>query len=179
MDIKQARLRAGIKQSELAHVLGIDTPLLSKLENGIVLPSEKLKSDLEKVLASPFEAPEEGESINISTMSENPFKTEIDGFDLDELKEVFADTDADHPITRYELARAWNTTDRQARGRVEQMRNAGVWILPAQKGYYLCSDPDDPNLRRFLGSMRSRSRSINKTVKAMISVIPGQIWMDI
>lgn len=180
MNLKEARINAGLKQKELADMVGIDAPLLSKLENGFVLPTTELSNAFEKALASRFEGGEGVESINYSITGESPLKTKIQGYDLEELLEAFEGTSPDKPITRAELCLIWNMSDRAMRNRLEEIRQAGKWILTSNtKGYYLCTDPEDPNLKAFINKMNSRSRSISKTVKAMTANLPGQIYLDI
>ena len=77
MDIREARIELGMTQAEMAEMLSIDAPLLSKIENGIVAPSASMFDIVFKALASRSNARKGVGSINYSTSEKKSLKTEI------------------------------------------------------------------------------------------------------
>lgn len=74
---------------------------------------------------------------------------------------------AEYAISRRELAALTSMSDRQLRCRIAQERKAGALILSTTEGgggYYRAANADE--LRRYVLSMRSRSRETLAAVRA-------------
>lgn len=69
------------------------------------------------------------------------------------------------PITRSQLASVLETSDREIR---RQISNAKMMfpIVNVGNGYYIATDPADPNLRHYINSERHRSREIMRRIKS-------------
>ena len=83
MDIKSARTELGLTQKEMADLMGIDVPLLSKMENGKACPTATQSKIVFKALATPFRATLAPSSTNISTEELTPLKTAKNAFKID------------------------------------------------------------------------------------------------
>ena len=180
MNIRDARLQLGLKQTELAEMLGVDAPLISKMESGVVLPNATMVETIEKALASHADALNGAYSINSSTELEKLLKTKINGYELAELAEVFQYTSAQQPITRGQLMVIWGTSDRAVRQRIEEMQNCGLRIINDGNGYYITRKPEE--YERYRAREKSRARSIDRKIAAMDKCLPGQMvmgWDDI
>lgn len=173
ISVKAVREELGLKQTELAEMLGVDAPLISKLENGVVLPSQTMVETLEKALASHSDARKGDGSINYSATPINPFKTRINGYELEELYEIFTYTSRSQPLTRSQLEVIWGLPDRSVRARIKEMQDCGCRIVSSEKGYYLARTPEEYEIYR--KREKARARAIDRKIAAMDRNLPGQI----
>ena len=174
MTIREARGILDMTQAEMAEMLGIDAPLLSKIENGIVAPSASMSQIVFKALASRSDARKGGGSINSSTSKENPLKSPIYGAILEALSySSFA-----QPISRDSL-RVWTKcNDRQNRDAIADLRKMGYRIgaYSGGKGYWMCHSDAEYQLVRNM--YLSKARDMLETVSAMDRHIDGQMEME-
>ena len=68
------------------------------------------------------------------------------------------------PITREELVRRTGWSDRQVRSEISKAKQI-VPIVNVGKGYYIATDPDDPNLKAYIRSEQNRIKEISKGLK--------------
>ena len=68
------------------------------------------------------------------------------------------------PITRSELCRLTNMTDRQVRRDINDLKKT-VPVVNVGKGYYIADDPDDPNLKAYILQEMHRIREISKGLR--------------
>ena len=174
MTIKEARIDMGMTQAEMAKLLGIDAPTLSKLERGIVEPSATMIEIVFKALASRSNARNGAGSINVSTDDKNPFKTGIYASVL----EALSYTSFAQPISRDSLKVWTKCGDRQNRKAIADLRKAGYRIgsYSNGKGYWLCRNEAEYRLVRSM--YMSKAKDMLATVSAMDRSIQGQMEMD-
>ena len=172
--LREARIELGLKQEDFAAMLGIDAPLLSKLENGIVEPSARMSEIVFMALASHSDKRNRELLRNISTREENPLKTGIYASILEALKY----SSPQQPITR-EMLKVWTkATDRTNRRAIAELRKAGCRIGSSSSvnGYWICRTEEEyAPIRNML---RSKARDMYMTVEAMDRSIPGQMEFD-
>lgn len=170
-NIREARMELGLKQEEFAEMLGIDAPLLSKLENGIVDPTASMNEIVFKALASHSNARKGSGSSNSSKSEKNPLKTGIYASILEALKY----SSREQPITR-EMLKTWTKCgDRQNRKAIAELRKAGCPIGSSSsvKGYWLCRTEED--IEPINKMLKSKAIDMLQTAAAMNRNIPGQI----
>lgn len=174
MDIREARIELGMTQAEMAEMLSIDAPLLSKIENGIVAPSASMSDIVFKALASRSNARKGVGSINISTSEKKSLKTEIYRSILNALEY----SSISQPISR-ETLRVWTKcSDRQNRDAITDLRKMGYRIgaYSGGRGYWMCRNDEEYQLVRNM--YLSKARDMYETVAAMDRSIPGQMEME-
>ena len=161
MTLKEYRLKNRMTVRKLTEELkAIDSrftmSMVSNMENGVVEPPEEVKVWLAKKQIE---------------MSEEPL-SEAEDIVLRYLTGHYKDD----PIARSTLKYWTGLTDRVMRDAIEKLRNRGYWIVNGiYGGYYLTNDPKD--LEYWVRKERARASSINKTVRAMLSRMPGQMEM--
>lgn len=171
MDIREARLTLGMTQAEMAEMLGIDAPLLSKIENGIVEPSTSMYDIVFKALASRSNARNGVGSINLSTDEKTALKTPIYRSILNALEY----SSFSQPVSRDSL-RVWTKcNDRQNRDAITDLRKMGYRIgsYSGGKGYWMCRSDEEYQLVRNM--YLSKARDMLETVSAMDRHIDGQM----
>lgn len=174
MDIREARLTLGMTQAEMAEMLSIDAPLLSKIENGIVEPSASMYDIVFKALASRSNARNRVGTTNISTTKKWALKTEIYRAILNALEY----SSFSQPISRDSL-RVWTKcSDRQTRDAIMDLRKMGYRIgaYSGGKGYWMCRSDAEYQLVRNM--YLSKARDMLETVSAMDRNIDGQMEWD-
>ena len=174
MTIREARAILDMTQAEMAEMLGIDAPLLSKIENGIVAPSVSMSEIVFKALASRSNARNGSGSINSSMTEETALKTPI----YRAILEALAYTSYAQPLSRDSL-RVWTKcNDRQNREAISDLRKMGYRIgaYSGGKGYWMCHSDEEYQLVRNM--YLSKVRDMLATVAAMDRHIDGQMEME-
>lgn len=187
MNVVSEYLRiTGCSQRELAEILAkadprIDQALVSKMNTGVCLPSEAIVRYLCGLMHWPSDAflDPDGEIIppHVKTAPKWPI--------YEHLLIALEGSSESYPYSREYLAKRLGITDRALRRMKEEAIADGCIIgsssysKGATKGYYLPQTRDE--LLRILGEYTSRSRSINRSIRAIkkaLNVIPGQVRMD-
>lgn len=177
MDFKDARAELGMTQNDFAKLLGIDAPLLSKIETGKVAPSASMYEIVFKALASHSDERKGEGSSNLSTDHKKPLKTEICNSVLNALMY----SSFMQPVSRDAL-RVWTkASDRQNRDAINELRKMGYRIgsYSGGKGYWLCKTDEEYQIVRNM--YLSKARDMLETVGAMDRALPGQMewtWED-
>ena len=165
MNIKEYRKMKNLTQSELAKELkdiapGIDAPMISKIEKGIVLPPVAVQ-----VYVDAFELETERKLEDLS--------------DLERLiLTLLLFRSHEDPLTRQELAVITSKPDRAVRDMISDMRSRGIRICSSsgKSGYWLARTPEDYFELRC--EYISRIQSLAKTLKAMDEYTEGQVRLN-
>lgn len=179
MTMKEYRMLKGLKQTALAVELqgvcpGIDASLISKIENGMVKPSEQIQMYLDMAsetspddLQVTFDAISDGGGLIYQADAETPLKTEILSSRHEWLYKLIAAADSEHPAERDYLAGNLGINDRDLRIMIQELRNAGCWIYSSgkSKGYWICEN--DAQKKELLQSYHSRRVSCEFTEWAL------------
>lgn len=175
--VKYTRDRLGVSQAELARMIsgeipGIDRATVSRLETGLVDPSEALLEWLLKACAQPNEGTNAQDWATLREAEKKSLKSDF----WVAIYEMLEKASADNPATRAMLCIRTGKSDRQVRDAISEMRGEGILIVP-KRGYWLCQTDEDFQLlcRQYL----SRIRSCNKTLKAIKMSSPDQLVMEV
>lgn len=181
MDIKSARAELKLTQKEMADLMGIDVPLLSKMENGKACPTPTQSEIVFKALATPFRATLGASSTNISTEGLTPLKTAKNALRSDlqnSVLEALVYSSKEQPVSR-ETLKVWTkSSDRQNRMAIRQLRKMGFRIASSgrRNGYYLCKSNDE--YQEIRSEYISKAMDMLETVRRMDAVLPGQMVID-
>lgn len=181
MDIKSARTELGLTQKEMADLMGIDVPLLSKMENGKACPTATQSEIVFKALATPFRATLEPSSTNISTEGLTPLKTAKNALRSDlqnSVLEALVYSSKEQPVSR-ETLKVWTKAgDRENRRAIRELRKMGFRIASSgrRNGYYLCKSNDE--YQEIRSEYISKAMDMLETVCRMDAVLPGQMVID-
>lgn len=172
MNLKEMRLSKGLKQSDLLEVVRmvdprIDKSLLSKIENGVVLPTPEVESAILswlQPLQNPFE------SVEGKTVSPNTKVAEKPNMEAEMIVNLIPHG-WENAITRRELVQLTGLTDREIRRRIHDARDLGYIIINNQDGcgYYTTDDPRV--IQRQYHQERKRFVMDLKTLKTMRHIL--------
>lgn len=160
MTLKEYKEANGLTVRQLTEELkAIDSrftsAMVSNMTNGVVEPTEAIKTWLA------------GKQIQLS---EEPL-TQAEDIVLRCLTGHYKD----NPMERVDLKYWSGLPDRIARKAIEGLRNRGYWILNDGNGYYITFNKSD--IEPWVKKEQARARSINRTVRAMLSKVEGQTEM--
>ncbi len=158
--IKEKRQALGLSQPALAKLLRdidprIDVGMVSRFENDVCLPTERVLKGLEKHLQASRSELYSG--LELAAVCED--KAEISP-KTEALAQVIP-FGRENAISRAALAEKLNTDDRKMRAMISQARKEGLVIINDQisgGGYYRSDDIED--LRRQLRQTHSRALSL-------------------
>lgn len=166
-NLKELRIAAGMKQSELAKICQqtdsrIEVGMISRFENGVCLPTpavaKALASSLRCDISELYDVPEQMYLPGILA-SDAPVEPEI----MDVTSLIAYLTEADKPIKRGELSVLMDRPDRMVRRIIEEARNDGYLIANNGDGYFLATSLDD--IRRHYNTENARAVSIFKRLR--------------
>ena len=177
--VQEYLAQTGIRQADLARLLQekvdprIDQALVSKMNQGVCLPSEAITECLCASMHWPSERFLEDSGVIYREDPEAGLKSEI----WAPLIEALAGSSWSEPRSRSYLASRLGMRDRSVRRLKELATQDGVIIGSSShgRGYYLCQTRED--LLRLRGEYTSRIKSLSKTVRAIdrdLSRLPGQ-----
>lgn len=174
MNWKALREQAGLKQSELAALIAadgvkIDTPLLSKIETGIVKPGEQIEKALRKHLQVALAAGrDEAEEVDGAEQ-----KKAQKGDYTEKLRALIPE-DEEHAVTRTQLSIRLGLSDRVVRRAIEEARADGLLICNAQDGRGYYQSKDIAALRRQYLQDTARAMAILKRRKPLRDYLKAQ-----
>lgn len=161
MTLREYRELKGITQRELAMELGakfrgVDAPLISKIEAGVVDAPLAMQVYID------------GEAAKIGSDDFMPNETQ---------QLILAWLDLNGSITREQLMRVTGKSDRDCRREISDLRRAGCRIVssPGERGYSLCKSEAD--YRKLRNMYISKISSMASIVKAMDEHTDGQVKM--
>ena len=170
-NLKDLRIKAGLTQPGLAAICRetdrrIDVGMISRFENGVCLPTPAVAKAIANALQAPLDAlygvPEQM-YIPAVLMADAP--TEPESEDVTSLIDFLRH--AHRPLTRADLCRKMDKSDRAVRRIVAEARMCGYIIIGGERrhsGYYLARDTAD--VERFFKKETSRALSILAGLKA-------------
>ncbi len=174
-NIKELRHDKLLKQSELVercNIPGFDVPMLSKIENGKVLPTPEIEQALMLHLkATKDELYGEWKEI--------PVKREEDRERLEEPPMMVTElvsylkTGRQNAISRWQLRQKMDVSDRMLRKTIEVAADYGYAIgnLSDGKGYFLCADASEA--KAYVSQELSRAWSIMNKLNPFYKLIEG------
>lgn len=161
MTLKEYRVLKGMTQRELAFELGakfrgVDAPLISKIEQGVVEPPISLQVYIDT------------EAAKIGAKAYEPTPSQ---------QIILAILDTGCVITREHLMRATGNSDRECRRDISELRQAGYRICssPGRSGYWVSKDEADYRMLRNMYIQKISTMA--SIVKAMDDFTEGQVSM--
>lgn len=152
MDYKQARLDAGLKQTDVVETLqlkgiNIDVSILSRFENGYDKNFEILEKELAELYA--------GAGTQAETTS-----AEFDGnMDLQVILQYIS-TGSSNGITKAELCKRLNMDEREIRRLIHQARRyTPILNMQNGKGYFIPDKEDEHLVAKWLAQETARAKS--------------------
>jgi transcriptional regulator with XRE-family HTH domain len=176
MTVKEYREALNMTQTELAEEMSKDIPSMSRpiislIENGVVEPTQEVIEWLEKVCIQRFNARKSESNIIRQSDPKNALIGDLEHRVYNRLESL---KDGER-VTRSELCRLCNTSDRIVRRTIEDMRAKGIRIASGggMAGYFLAKTESE--YKHFEVEYLSRAFTALKTASAMRSNINGQM----
>lgn len=164
INLKKYREMASMSQSELASIVmkydkRIDTPMISKFESGVCLPTIKVAEIISNALEIPIEDIWENEDTNTNEELKPRCRENLTAI------EALIPHGHDNGIRATDLAKIMGCTERRARVLVEEAVKAGALIgnLQNGKGYFIADN--DMDLIHIRNQERRRAMAVMKKVK--------------
>lgn len=169
--IKEYRESRGLSQRELANLMskdipGVDKALISKLENGLVAPSERMIAWCCNGQNSSIDEPKSPEGITDRKRHKDARNADFTHFEWSVYNKLL-NTDFNHRISRGMLVAYCGATDRQVRKAIESLRRAGIRIGSGlgNPGYWIINNEED--YKAFVKEYVSRAYEVIRTKRAM------------
>lgn len=178
--VKQARMKLGLSQAELAAELsktypGIDRSLISKLEMGYCEPTASVREWLLKACEQPFDGSNEQRWTTLRESEKKLLKTELQT----QIYSVLESCSEDNPATRRMLRIKTGRSDRVNRRAIEEMRAEGILITSSSSWYGYWLARTDRDVRILTREYTSRLRKILKILRVIQSICPNQLVMEV
>ena len=173
-NIKELRHEKLLKQSELVarcNVPGFDVPMLSKIENGKIMPTPEIETALMLHLqASKDEL--YGEWKEIPVKKTNREHIEEPPMMVSELVS-YLKHGRNNAISRWQLRQKMDISDRMLRRTIAVAADYGYAIgnLSDGKGYFLCDSPEEA--KAYIGQETSRAWEIMNKLNTFYKLLEG------
>ena len=153
---------------------GLDEPIVSRMVSGLVGPSEEVAEYIDSVVERVFAIGSDmlfGAS-GASYRPDNLSVVESEIFDR------LAKGTKYYPVTKHELCMMTGMSDRQVRRTIENIRKKGGRVCTSSRhfGYWIARNASDYAMVR--ADYLARIKSLSETVRAMDSVLAGQITWE-
>lgn len=153
---------------------GLDEPIVSRMVSGLVGPSEEVAEYIDKAAEKVFAIGSDAFFGESGTSYRPADLTAVEWAIYERLERATKY----FPVSRRELCVMTGMSDRQVRRTIENIRKKGGRVCTSSRhyGYWIARNASDYAMVR--ADYLARIKSLSETVKAMDSVLAGQITWE-